>query len=59
MIVIYTEGNDITSNLDIDWISALYSGEIKRVNTDYFAMPKDEDYHIDINESIPVKSIWY
>lgn len=59
MIVIYTEDNDITSNLVIDWISALYSGEIKRINTDYFAMPKDEDYHIDISESIPAKSIWY
>lgn len=59
MIVIYTEDNDITTNLVIDWIFALYSGKIKRINTDYFAMPKDEDYHIDISESIPVKSIWY
>ncbi|MCW3162567.1 grasp-with-spasm system ATP-grasp peptide maturase [Chryseobacterium oryctis] len=58
MIVIYTEDNDITTNLVIDWLSILYDGEIKRLNTDFFRMSK-EDYFLDISESIGVKSIWY
>ncbi|MGG7436711.1 grasp-with-spasm system ATP-grasp peptide maturase [Chryseobacterium arthrosphaerae] len=59
MIVIYTEDNDITTNQVIDWISYLYKGEIKRINTDYFEVQDNEDYFIDLSERINVQSIWY
>ena len=59
MIVIYTEDNDITTNQVIDWISYVYKGEIKRINTDYFEMPDNEDYFIDLSECINVQAIWY
>ncbi|MET3538036.1 grasp-with-spasm system ATP-grasp peptide maturase [Chryseobacterium limigenitum] len=59
MIVIYTEDNDITTNLVMDWLSVLYGGEIKRIDTDYFKKPKQEDFFLDISKSINVKSIWY
>ncbi|AZA50819.1 grasp-with-spasm system ATP-grasp peptide maturase [Chryseobacterium carnipullorum] len=59
MIIIYTEDNDITTNIVMDWLSFLYNGEIKRINTDFFQMPKSEEYFVDISESIDVKAIWY
>lgn len=59
MIVIYTEDNDVTTNSVIDWLSILYLGEVKRINTDFFKMPKEEDYFLCIGENIDVKSIWY
>ncbi|EJL69785.1 grasp-with-spasm system ATP-grasp peptide maturase [Chryseobacterium populi] len=59
MIVIYTEDNDITTNLVMDWLSVLYKGEVKRINTDYFQIPTQDEYFIDISESIDVKAIWY
>jgi len=59
MIVIYTEENDVTTNYVIEWLSILYNGEIKRINSDYFTIPKQEDYFIDISENTNVQSIWY
>lgn len=59
MIVIYTEDNDITTNQVMDWISYIYIGEVKRINTDYFEMPENEDYFIDLSERINVQAIWY
>ncbi len=59
MIVIYTEDNDITTNLVMDWLSVLYEGEIKRINTDCFQIPIQNEYFIDISESINIKAIWY
>ena len=59
MIVIYTEDKDITTNLVMDWLSFLYKGEIKRINTDFFQIPTQSEFFLDISESINVKAIWY
>ncbi|WP_449400683.1 grasp-with-spasm system ATP-grasp peptide maturase [Chryseobacterium wanjuense] len=59
MIVIYTENNDITANYVIEWLNYLYDGEIRRINTDFFSVAKQEEYFLDINEDNSVKSIWY
>ncbi|SFN29213.1 ATP-GRASP peptide maturase, grasp-with-spasm system [Chryseobacterium oleae] len=59
MVVIYTEDIDITTNIVMDWLSVLYNGEVKRINTDFFQIPTEDEYFIDISESIDVKAIWY
>lgn len=59
MVVIYTEDKDITTNLVMDWLSFLYKGEIKRINTDFFQIPTQSEFFLDISESINVKAIWY
>jgi len=44
MVVIYTEDKDITTNLVMDWLSFLYKGEIKRINTDFFQIPTQSEF---------------
>jgi hypothetical protein len=59
MIIIYTESNDVSTNNVIDWLSTIYDGKIKRINTDFFKAPRNKEYFLNFHESINVKSIWY